>query len=101
MGDDPFSFPNLRHSPFASSSPDNQSASVIQIDTGKHVAVVAMCAAFCGVSVAVSIWAAYTARDAATEARMVQYYLMDPHSRTPEELAAWSKFNSQHEQKAH
>lgn len=76
-----------------------QSASVIQIDTGKHVMAVAMCAAFCGLAVAVSIWAAYTARDAGTEARLVQYYLMDPHSRTPDELAAWAKFNREREQK--
>ena len=99
MGDDPFTFPNLRHSPFAMPTTDNQSSSVIQIETGKHVAAVAICAALCGISVAVSIWAAYTARDAATESRLTQYYLMDPHSRTPEELAAWAKFNSEHETK--
>lgn len=77
-----------------SQSSANQS---IIIDTGKHVAVVAICAALCGLSVAVSVWSAYTARDAATEARVTQYYLMDPHSRTPDELAAWAKFRLKHE----
>lgn len=76
-----------------------RSAQVIQIDSGKHVAVVALCAAFCGLSVVASVWAAYTARDAATESRLTQYYLMDPHSRTPEELEAWAKFRLEHEER--
>lgn len=75
---------------------DNQSAQVIQIDSGKHVYVVAICAAACGLAIAISIWAAFTARDAATEARMVEYYLLDPHYRTPDELAAWAKFRQEH-----
>ncbi len=33
------------------------------------------------------------------ENRLTQYYLMDPHSRTPEELAAWAKFNREREVK--
>jgi hypothetical protein len=52
---------------------DRQSASVIQIDNGKALNVVAVCAAFCGLCLGVSIWSAYTARDAATEARLAQY----------------------------
>lgn len=52
---------------------DHQSASVIQIDNGKALNVVAICAAFCGLCLGVSIWSAYTARDAATEARLSQY----------------------------
>jgi hypothetical protein len=56
---------------------DRQSASVIQIDNGKALNVVAICAAFCGLCLGVSIWAAYTARDAATEARLSQYYLLE------------------------
>lgn len=52
---------------------DNRSASVIQIDNGKAVNAVAICAAFCGLCLGVSIWAAYTARDAATEARLAEY----------------------------
>lgn len=58
--------------------------------------LIAICAAACGLAVAVSVWAAFTARDAATEARMVEYYLLDPHYRTPDELAAWSKFREEH-----
>jgi hypothetical protein len=52
---------------------DNRSAQVIQIDSSKHVAAVAVCAAICGISVGAAIWSAYTARDAATEARLAQY----------------------------
>lgn len=55
---------------------DKQSASVIQIDAGKHVTAVAICAAFCGIAVVGAIWAAYTARDAATEARLLQQHVM-------------------------
>lgn len=55
---------------------DRQSASVIQIDAGKHVTAVAICAAFCGLAVVAAIWAAYTARDAATEARLLQQHVM-------------------------
>lgn len=76
---------------------DNHSAQVVQIDNGKHVTAVALCAAFCGLSLAVSVWAAYTARDAATEARLAEYFLLDPHSRTPDEMAAWVKFRTEHE----
>jgi hypothetical protein len=54
---------------------DNQSASVIQIDNGKAVNAVAICAAFSGLCLGVAIWSAYTARDAATEARLTQYEL--------------------------
>lgn len=76
-----------------------QGAQVIQIDSGKHVALVAVCAALCGFSCAVSAWSAYQASITAKETRLTQYYLMDPHSRTPEELASWAKFNREHEEK--
>lgn len=76
---------------------DHQSAQVIQIDSGKHVVLIAICAAICGIALAVSVWAAFEARDAATEARMVEYYLLDPHYRTPEELEAWAKFRQEHQ----
>jgi hypothetical protein len=52
---------------------DNRSAQVIQIDSSKHVAAITVCAAICGLSVCAAIWSAYTARDAATEARLAQY----------------------------
>lgn len=78
---------------------DNRSAQVIQIDSGKHLSVVAVCAALCGLSGALAIWAAHTAAVATKETRLTQYYLMDPHSRTPDELAAWTKFRLEHEEK--
>jgi hypothetical protein len=52
---------------------DRQSAQVIQIDNGKAINVVAICAAFCGLCLGVSMWSAYTARDAATESRLAEY----------------------------
>lgn len=47
-----------------------RSASVIQIDTGKHVAAVAICAAICGLSLAVALWAGYQAQVMTTEYRV-------------------------------
>lgn len=35
---------------------DNQSAQVIQIDNGKHVSAVAICAALAGICASISIW---------------------------------------------
>jgi hypothetical protein len=53
---------------------DHQSASVITIDNGKALNVVAVCAAICGISVGVAAWSAYTARDACHRpARLAQY----------------------------
>jgi hypothetical protein len=56
---------------------DNQSASVIQIDSGKHIAVVALCAALCGMSIVLAGWSAYIATKAERETRMQQYYLLE------------------------
>jgi hypothetical protein len=70
---------------------------VVQIDSGKHVSAVAICAAICGVSAALALWAANTALHAEKRTELTNYYLMDPHSRTPEELASWVKFNKEHE----
>lgn len=72
-------------------------AQLIQIDTGKHVIANTICAAVCGACVIIAGGAAWLAIDARTEARLVEYYLMDPHSRTPEELASWAKFRKEHE----
>lgn len=73
---------------------NNQS---IIVDTGKHLAVVALCSALCGIAGALSIWAAYQASIATKESRLTQYYLMDPNSRTPDEISAWVKFNREHD----
>lgn len=78
---------------------DNRSAQVIQVDSGKHVSAVAICAALCGLSTALAVWAAFTAMHAEKRTELTNYYLMDPHSRTPEELASWAKFNREHEVK--
>jgi hypothetical protein len=52
---------------------DRHSSSVIQIDNGKALNVVAICAAFCGLCVGIGIFQAYEARDAKTEARLAEY----------------------------
>jgi hypothetical protein len=75
------------------------SSSVITVDSSKHLVLIALCAAFSGIALAFAVTSYYTARDTETELRLVQYYLMDPHSRTPEELAAWAKFNRERETK--
>ncbi len=49
---------------------DERSAQVIQIDNGKHVAAVAVCAAICGLSLAVALWAGYQAQVMTTEYRV-------------------------------
>lgn len=76
---------------------DNRSAQVIQIDSGKHTAIVGFCAAVCAATLMASLWAVHVAHNAETESRLTQYYLMDPHSRTPEEMAAWARFRNEHE----
>lgn len=87
----------VREQSYASPLVDRQSASIVQLDTGKNSLIVALCAAFCGLAVALAIWSASTAHDAATESRMVQYYLLDPHYRTKEEMESWAKFRRDHE----
>lgn len=78
---------------------DRQSAQVITIDAGKHVAAVAICAAICGMCLAGFFWVEHRASKSEEESRLVEYYLLDPHSRTPDELAAWAKFRREHEEK--
>jgi hypothetical protein len=55
---------------------DRQSASVIQIDTGKHALANVMCGIACGVSVVASVilWNAY--RDNSMELRLLQQHVM-------------------------
>lgn len=66
-----------------SSSTDNRSASVIQIDNGKHIAVIAICAALCAVCACFSVFAFYQATLAERESRMASYYLTElDHSLT-------------------
>lgn len=75
----------------------NRSNQVIQIDNGKHVAAVAICAAICGMCLSMVFWLDHKVTHIERDQELVKYYLMDPHSRTPEELAAWSKFRKEHE----
>ena len=61
---------------YASPYVDRQSASVIQIDNGKTVNAVAVCAAFSALGLGLAVFAAYTARDAAMESRLLQQHVM-------------------------
>lgn len=54
---------------------DNRSAQVIQIDSGKHVAVVAICSALCAICAGFAFYAYQVAKVAERESRMLQYYV--------------------------
>jgi hypothetical protein len=67
---------------------DNRSAQIIQVETGRHVAAVAICAVICGMSVVVAMWcvdrfatisAAYekSQTDMGTEYRLQLNHYMD------------------------
>lgn len=70
----------------------------IIIDTGKYIAVVGLFGALAGIAASFAFFSYQTAQHAEKRAELASYYLMDPHSRTPEELAAWAKFNKEHEE---
>lgn len=55
---------------------EHRSASVIQIDNGKYIAVVAVCAALCGVSAVMAYNATQEARNASTEYRVLLNHTM-------------------------
>ena len=63
--------------PMVKADNDNRSAQVIQIDSGKHVAVVALCAALCAGSMVYAMLANTKAEDARMESRMLQYYVLE------------------------
>lgn len=56
---------------------DNRSAQVIQLDNGKAVAAVALCAAFSAACAVLAVWAAFEARDAQTEYRVMLNHTME------------------------
>lgn len=63
--------------PDFSAEAGERAAQVIQIDSGKHVAVVAVCAIICGMS-AVYAWSATRRAEAAEKrADLLQYYVME------------------------
>lgn len=82
----------------ANSKATGGSSSVHYMDSSKHVNTIVICAVISTIGALAGIAAYVKADKAETESRMTQYYLMDPHSRTPEELAAWAKFNREYEQ---
>lgn len=57
---------------FVHNTQGDRSAAVIQIDNGKAIAAVAICAAFAALGVGLSVHATYTAQQAAMEARLFQ-----------------------------
>lgn len=70
---------------------DNRSAQVIQIDNGKHVAAVAICAAICGMCAMFAWHADQSARDAITEYKVMlnhQMYLENQVENLKEKASA-------------
>ncbi len=52
-------------------------AQIIQIDNGKAVAAVAVCAAFSAACAVLAVWSAFEARDAQTEYRVMLNHSME------------------------
>ncbi len=55
----------------------DRAASVINVELGKGLAVVAICSALCGISAVFAGWAAYQAAYATKRADLLQYYTME------------------------
>jgi hypothetical protein len=53
-----------------------RSASIVNIDNGKYIAVVAVCAALCGISAVMAYNATNEARNASTEYRVLLNHYM-------------------------
>jgi uncharacterized protein HemX len=66
--------------PFVHNDQGERSASIIQIDNGRTVAAVAICAAFAALGVGASAFAVYLAQQSAMEQRVTQekYNQMNP-----------------------
>ncbi len=55
----------------------DRAASVINVELGKGLAVVAICSALCGISAVFAGWAAYQAAYATKRADLLQYYVLE------------------------
>lgn len=64
------------HAAIAQTNSD-RSAQVIQIDNGKHVNAVAICASLCGICMVFSLWASVTAWSTGTEYRIQINHTME------------------------
>lgn len=62
---------------WASPSVDNQSASVVQIESSKLMPLLVVLSILCGASIGLTAFAFSASRDAETEARMLEYYVME------------------------
>lgn len=60
---------------------DGRANQSIIIDTGKHAAVIAVCAVVCGLSGAVALWAGYQAQVMTTEYRVELNHRMEMEAR--------------------
>jgi hypothetical protein len=61
----------------ASPRTDNQSASVVQIESTKIMPILVLLTLLCGLSIGVTFFAFSAARNADREARMLEYYVME------------------------
>jgi uncharacterized protein HemX len=63
--------------PFVHNDQGERSASIVQIDNGKTVAAVAICAAFAALGVGLSAFSVYTAQQSAMEARILSQQVIE------------------------
>lgn len=59
----------------------DRSAQIIQVESGKYAAVVAVCGAICGLALAVALWAGYQAQLMTTENRVAINHSMEMEAR--------------------
>jgi hypothetical protein len=62
---------------FVHNDQGERSASIVQIDNGKTVAAVAICAAFAALGVGLSAFAVYTSQQSAMEARILSQQVVE------------------------
>lgn len=63
--------------PFIQAENDNRSAQVIQIESSRVLPLLVVLSAISGLAVAIAYAALNRARDAETEARMLEYYVLE------------------------
>jgi hypothetical protein len=63
--------------PFVHGEAGERAAQIINVELGKGLAIVAICAALCGISVPIALWAGYQAQVMTTEYRVTTNHYMD------------------------
>lgn len=71
--------------PFVHGEAGERAAQIINVELGKGLNVIALCAALCGISVPIALWAGYQATVSATEYRVVLNHYMELEARVNEQ----------------